>query len=125
MSDNNIIPFADPNRDLVRDKLCQAHEAEAEKRGTEFWNYGCGSAEHRIESKTDKAKLYSTINPTTLVVTHEWEPYWYQPIGDSPSERRILKEYLKTDMETENRRRREFAKESARFVESLSGRGAV
>jgi len=65
---DNVIPFADPNRDPVLDKLHQAHEDEAARLGVEFTNFGWASDENGICSKT-------TINPNAMQVSHSWITY--------------------------------------------------
>jgi hypothetical protein len=52
--------------------LLRDHEAEAERHGAEFTNFGWCTDEHKIESKTNKAILVSTISLTTLAVRHKW-----------------------------------------------------
>jgi hypothetical protein len=61
--------------DCVEEKLLLEHEAEAEKHGAEFINYGAYSDLHEILSKTSKGKLASWIDPVTMQVGHEWIPY--------------------------------------------------
>ena len=109
--------------EAIWNNLLKEHEAEAGRRGAVFCNFGAVNDENSIYSKTNKAKLTTQIDPTTMEVTHNWEPYYYAPIGDSPMDRLILKEFYKTDMDTENKRRRKFADESARFVESMASKG--
>jgi hypothetical protein len=72
---DNVIPFADPNRDPVLDKLHQAHEDEAARLGVEFTNFGWASDENGICSKTTKGILDSSINPNTMQVSHSWITY--------------------------------------------------
>jgi hypothetical protein len=52
--------------------LWRAHEEEAHRRGAEFWNYGKGTDENSIFSKTNIGFLYSEIDPATMKVTHHW-----------------------------------------------------
>ena len=54
------------------DKLLRAHEAEAEKYGAEFYNYGWGTDTNCIESKTERGILKSRIDPSTMEVSHCW-----------------------------------------------------
>jgi hypothetical protein len=58
----------------ANDKLWAEHEAEAERHGAEFYNYGAFQDEHAAFSKTSRGGLSSRINPTTLEVRHFWEP---------------------------------------------------
>jgi hypothetical protein len=71
----NVIPFSDPNRDPVEEKLCQAHEAEAAGHKAEFYNYGQVFGENSIESKTSKGRLVTDIDPKTMEVRHRWFTY--------------------------------------------------
>ena len=54
------------------DKLLRAQEAEAEKYGAEFYNYGWGTDTNCIESKTERGILESRIDPSTMEVSHCW-----------------------------------------------------
>jgi hypothetical protein len=72
---DNIIPFTDPKRDPVQDKLAQAHEDKAVELGVEFTNWGWGTDENGICSKTTKGILESNINPNTMHVSHRWVTY--------------------------------------------------
>jgi len=72
---DNVIPFADPNRDPVLDKLHQAHEDEAARLGVEFTHFGFASDENGICSKTTKGILDSSINLNTMKVSHSWISY--------------------------------------------------
>jgi hypothetical protein len=61
--------------DPVENKLLRSHEAEADKQGAEFWNYGKGTAENEIYSKKSKGHLVSCINPNTMEVRHQWTTF--------------------------------------------------
>jgi len=72
---DNIIQFTDPKRDPVRDKLAQAHDDKAAELGVEFTNWGWGTDENGIASKTTKGILSSSINPNTMEVDHQWTSF--------------------------------------------------
>jgi hypothetical protein len=61
--------------DPVNDKLWAEHDAEAERLGVEFYNYGWGQGGHHVQSKTSRGYLSSNIDPTTLEVTHYFDLY--------------------------------------------------
>jgi hypothetical protein len=61
--------------DPVEDKLLRSHEAEAEKQQAEFYNFGQGTGENFIESKTSKGRLLTSVDPKTMEATHEWRTY--------------------------------------------------
>jgi hypothetical protein len=89
MTDSAYLFFIAPGAvtdNPVLNALLRSHEDEANKHGAEFRNYGQHTDKHLIQSKTNKARLCSWINPVTMEVTHKWEPYHYRPIGDSPFE---------------------------------------
>jgi hypothetical protein len=80
---DNIIQFTAPKRDPVRDKLAQAHDNEAARLGAEFTNFGWGSDENGIASKTTKGILVSNINPSTMQVSHRWTAYEQKACDES------------------------------------------
>jgi hypothetical protein len=100
--------------------LLEAHDGEAERHGVGFTNHGQYTGEDVIESKTDKARLSSYIDRDTGEVSHEWWPYDYHPLPDNSFGRQVARELEDTNnVETANKRRREFAAESGRFVQSI------
>jgi Protein of unknown function (DUF2695) len=69
-----IAPGACPE-DPAQERLLREHEAEADRRGAEFWNYGWGQSDYGLASKTTAGVLASQINPETMEVTHTWGTY--------------------------------------------------
>jgi hypothetical protein len=62
------------------DKLCKGRlEAEAERQGAEFYNFGKGTTDCSVYSKTSKGHLVSDIDSRTMQVTHRWQSYGCQP----------------------------------------------
>jgi hypothetical protein len=55
-------------------KLWQEHEAEADRKGVEFFNYGWSTADDGICSKTSAGYLETSILPGGQIV-HRWQPY--------------------------------------------------
>ena len=55
-------------------RLWQAHEAEAQREGAEFYNYGWSTSPGGISSKTSAGYLESWISATGQIM-HEWTPY--------------------------------------------------
>jgi hypothetical protein len=58
--------------DEVWNTLLRSHEAEAKRQGAEFGNYGWGTTDNGICSKTTRGRLSSEINPETMRVEHYW-----------------------------------------------------
>jgi len=58
--------------DPIQDKLLRSHEREAAKKRAEFLNYGWGSDDYGIASKTTRGILESHIDPATMRVSHTW-----------------------------------------------------
>jgi hypothetical protein len=52
-------------------RLWQAHEAEAQREGAEFYNYGWSTSPGGICSKTSAGRLESWISATGQIL-HEW-----------------------------------------------------
>ena len=78
MSEDYVTFFMGPGvstDDPVENKLLRSHEAEADKQGAEFWNYGKGLAKNEIYSKTSRGHLESWIDPKTMEVRHRWTTY--------------------------------------------------
>jgi hypothetical protein len=61
--------------DPVMNKLLREHEAEADRQGAEFWNYGKVQSDRAWYSKTSKGYLDSSIDAHTTEVTHVWRPW--------------------------------------------------
>jgi hypothetical protein len=110
MDDDSITflmgPGACPD-DPAAERLLREHEAEAERLGVEFTNYGWGTSDYGIASKTTKGILSSQIDPETMNVIHRWETY-----------------------EDRERQRAQFMERAARFVrqqemERLARQGTV
>jgi hypothetical protein len=59
-------------RDGPMPKLIDEHNAEAERIGAEFYNFGWCTEENCITSKTSKGILSSTIDPETGEIWHDW-----------------------------------------------------
>ena len=55
-------------------KLWQAHDAEAQQKGAEFYNYGKFVGPGQIHSKTSWGNLNSWISATGQIM-HEWSSY--------------------------------------------------
>lgn len=55
-----------------QDALIDAHMAEAESKGAEFYNLGWASGEDFTHSKTDKGRLFTQLNSDGSF-SHEWE----------------------------------------------------
>jgi hypothetical protein len=53
-------------------KLWQEHEAEADREGAEFYNYGKFTTDDSIYSKTSAGHLVSWVSATGQIM-HEWE----------------------------------------------------
>ena len=79
-----------PTDDPVENKLLRSHEAEANKQGAEFWNYGKGLAKNEIYSKTSRGHLESRINPNTMQVSHRWVTYEERACGDERFKREAM-----------------------------------
>jgi len=79
--------------DPVEDKLLRSHEAEAEKQGAQFWNYGKVIGENEIYSKTSKGNLESQINPKTMQVTHRFTSYEQKARDDEQFQRKALEQF--------------------------------
>jgi hypothetical protein len=56
-------------------KLLDEHEAEAERHGAEFYNFGWGNGDNFICSKTSKGVLTTTIDRKTMEVPHSWKSW--------------------------------------------------
>jgi hypothetical protein len=56
-------------------KLLDEHEAEAERKGAEFYNFGKVTGEDYIHSKTSKGRLTTTIDRKTMEVSHSWKSW--------------------------------------------------
>jgi hypothetical protein len=65
-------PGACPD-DPAEEKLLREHEAEADRHGAEFWNYGAFLEHYALSSKTSNGYLYSKIDPAKMKVTHYWD----------------------------------------------------
>lgn len=52
--------------------LYKEHSKEAKRRRAEFTNLGWSSGDDFIQSKTNRGKLFTCIDPETLKVEHEW-----------------------------------------------------
>ena len=65
-------PGACPD-DPAEEKLLREHEAEADRHGAEFWNYGAFLGHYALSSKTSNGYLYSKIDPAKMKVTHYWD----------------------------------------------------
>jgi hypothetical protein len=87
---DNIIPFTDPNSDPVQDKLAQAHDDEAARLGVKFTNWGWVTVETGICSKTTKGILESSIDPNSLLVSHNWITYEEKARRDEQQIREML-----------------------------------
>jgi hypothetical protein len=61
--------------EMTMSKLLESHEAEAENQQAEFYNFGQATDENYIESKTSKGRLLTTVDPKTMLITHEWRTY--------------------------------------------------
>ena len=57
------------------DGLCLAHDAEAERLGVEFWNYGWVTNEDEISSKTSLGILTTTWDAKAKSYKHDLEKY--------------------------------------------------
>ena len=79
--------------DPVENKLLRSHEAEADKQGAEFWNYGKGTAENEIYSKKSKGHLVSCINPNTMEVRHQWTTFDEKARNDEQFQRDALEHF--------------------------------
>jgi hypothetical protein len=90
---DNIIQFTDPKRDPVRDKLARAHEDKAVELGVEFTNWGWGTDENGIVSKTTKGILSSSINPSTMEVHHQWTTFDEKARNDEQFQRDALEHF--------------------------------
>lgn len=55
------------------DALEAAHEEEAKRKRAKFFNFGWGTTDNSIASKTSKGILQSDYNPQTKKITHTWE----------------------------------------------------
>src|SRR5262245_6446336 len=81
MTDSDV-PFEmdfDEQTDPVKSKLYEEQEAEAERQGAEFYNFGKGTTDCSVYSKTSKGHLVSDIDSRTMQVTHRWQSYGCQP----------------------------------------------
>jgi hypothetical protein len=56
-------------------KLLDEHEAEAERHGAEFYNFGWASGDNFICSKTSKGVLATEIDRKTMEVSHSWKSW--------------------------------------------------
>jgi hypothetical protein len=74
----------------VKDKLAQAHDDEAARLGVEFTNWGWVTDETGICSKTTKGILESSIDPNTLLVSHNWITYEEKARRDEQQKREML-----------------------------------
>lgn len=64
-------------------RIFDAHCAEADAKGAEFYNLGWAQGDNFIHSKTDQGRLYSEIDKSGNV-THEWQkPYTCALCGGS------------------------------------------
>jgi len=57
------------------DELCLAHDAEAERLGAEFWNYGWFTSEDEISSKTNLGILTTIWDAKAKAYKHDLEKY--------------------------------------------------
>jgi hypothetical protein len=59
-------------------EFVQQHQAEAERQGAEFYNFGASSGDDWIGSKTSKGWLHTDIDRDTGKVSHHWEPFHFK-----------------------------------------------
>jgi hypothetical protein len=60
-------------KNVIIEKLIDAHQREANRKHAEFTNFGWAITQWGIASKTDQGILDSEIDPQTKRVTHSWE----------------------------------------------------
>ena len=95
MSEGHVVFYTAPGASTgnpVEDKMLRSHEAEADKQGAEFWNYGNVIGENEIYSKTSKGNLETCIDPRTMQVSHCWTTYEKQ----ARRQERLQREYLES-----------------------------
>ena len=70
-----LAPPSEAEAGAVTAKLWAEHETEGDRQGARFGNMGWVQEPRSVLSKTDRGRLHSSIDPTTMNVTHHWEPY--------------------------------------------------
>ena len=58
------------NGKKIEEKLRNAHQKEADKRGIKIYNFGWVETDFAIGSKTSKGYFESQIDPNTMKITH-------------------------------------------------------